>query len=69
MSDQLSQVKGIVGGFYDILSKSHPALERGLVRCTVCKKEKRVDSEQCLRIGWPKCCEYTMQLLSPGKEE
>ena len=40
------------------------ALGRGLVRCGNCGRERKVDSATCLRFGWPKCCGYTMQLVS-----
>lgn len=34
------------------------------VRCNSCFKEQIVNPEHCLRHGWPKCCGYTMSLLS-----
>ena len=42
-----------------------PQMERGRVWCRTCGKTKKVDSATCLRIGWPKCCGYTMTLDSP----
>lgn len=51
-------------GLHDAMAKSHPALQRGLVECQECGKRLTVDSAQCLAGGWPKCCNYTMRLLS-----
>jgi hypothetical protein len=35
---------------------------KGLVRCTVCDHTERVNVFTCLRRGWPKHCEETMQI-------
>ena len=43
----------------------HPKLTRGRVWCTTCGNTKKVDSTECLRSGWPKCCGYTMSIDSP----
>ena len=51
-------------GLYGKMAAAHPALARGLVRCETCKYERRVDSAWCLKNGWPKCCGYTMRLVS-----
>jgi hypothetical protein len=34
------------------------------VRCDKCGCEKRVSFGACLRSGWPKCCGYTMRMLT-----
>lgn len=52
---------------YEKLGKCHPALEKGLVRCTTCGNEKKVDSSECLKRGWPVCCGYTMRLIVNGR--
>jgi hypothetical protein len=51
-------------GLYQTLGTCHPALVRGLVRCGTCGREKKVDSGECIRTGWPKCCNYTMTLVT-----
>ena len=51
-------------GIYDAMAKSHPSLERGMVRCKKCDRTLKVDSARCLREGWPKCCGSTMSLES-----
>ena len=50
--------------YLDMVNGS-PALEQGQVRCRECGKTRKVDSAESLRHGWPKCCGYTMELLSP----
>jgi len=45
-----------------------PKLKRGIVWCTTCGKKSIVDSAQCLRTGWPKCCGYTMTIDSPKEQ-
>lgn len=49
---------------YSKLANCHPALKEGLVKCDKCGKEKKVDSAKCFKDGWPKCCGYTMTLIS-----
>ena len=34
------------------------------VRCDKCSREQRVNFSVCLRTGWPKCCGYTMRLMT-----
>lgn len=34
------------------------------VRCSTCRREERVSFGRCLGEGWPKCCGYTMTLVS-----
>lgn len=46
-----------------------PQLKRGKVWCTVCGKVEKVNSSECLREGWPKCCGYTMTLDSPEERK
>lgn len=50
---------------YDEMAKSHPKLERGQVWCRTCGGTKKVDSAECLRRGWPKCCGETMTIDGP----
>jgi hypothetical protein len=47
------------------LAESTPRLRRGIVWCTVCGRELKVDSAHCLAKGWPMCHGYTMTLDSP----
>jgi len=39
-----------------------------LVRCIHCGKEQTVDFGFCLGKGWPKCCGYTMRLMTQAKD-
>ncbi len=50
---------------YQSLADSHPSLQRGKVWCRTCGREQKVDSAECLRFGWPKCCSYTMTIDHP----
>lgn len=54
---------------HDKIAASHPSLQRGQVWCRTCGREQRVDSAECLRYGWPKCCGYTMTIDRPEKPE
>lgn len=49
---------------YRALVASHPALQRGLVRCLHCGAVCVVDVAKCFREGWPLCCEHTMTLVT-----
>lgn len=42
-----------------------PQLKRGHVWCHKCGRDQKVNSGQCLRHGWPKCCGATMSIQSP----
>lgn len=45
-----------------------PQFQRGVVWCTVCGREQRVDGVRAtLGGGWPTCCGYTMTLDSPAE--
>jgi hypothetical protein len=50
---------------YDDLAASHPKLARGSCWCRICGGHQRVDGAACLRIGWPRCCGYTMTIDPP----
>lgn len=58
-----------MSGLHKRMANSHPALQRGLVRCNVCGSEQRVNPAECLRNGWPTCCVYTMYLVNEDEEE
>jgi hypothetical protein len=49
----------------DSVVESVPQLKRGLVWCRKRKVQQAVDSRDCLRHGWPKCCGETMTIDSP----
>ena len=51
----------------DKLAACHPKLTRGQVWCRTCGRSERVDSAECFRSGWPKCCGYTMTIDSPDE--
>jgi hypothetical protein len=45
-----------------------PQFKRGLVWCTVCGREQRVNGVRAtLGGGWPECCGFTMTLDSPAE--
>lgn len=50
---------------YTNLASSHPSLQRGMVWCRTCGHSQKVDSANCMRSGWPKCCGYTMTIDHP----
>ena len=52
-------------GQYADLTNCHPSVKRGRVWCTKCGRTEKVDSDECFRSGWPKCCGYTMTIDSP----
>lgn len=47
---------------HETLAQSDPSLELGMVYCGKCRRAMKVDSAECLRKGWPKCCGGTMSL-------
>jgi Zn finger protein HypA/HybF involved in hydrogenase expression len=54
-----------VATLHDKLAQSHPKLQRGMVWCRTCGRSEKVDSAECLRTGWPKCCGHTMTIDAP----
>lgn len=50
---------------YEKISASHSSLKRGRVWCRTCRAEQEVNSADCLRNGWPKCCGATMTIDHP----
>lgn len=43
-----------------------PQIKRGIVWCTKCGREQRVNpGEAMFGGGWPKCCGFTMTIDSP----
>ena len=53
-----------------MIGEGIPQIERGMVWCTTCGAEKRVDGLATLNGqngGWPKCCGYTMTIDSPDE--
>jgi Zn finger protein HypA/HybF involved in hydrogenase expression len=52
---------------HENIAASVPQLRRGLVWCTTCGREQKVDSAECLRSGWPKCHGQTMTIDSPDE--
>ena len=53
--------------FYAQAVADNDKLRRGRVWCLTCRRSQLVDSAECLRMGWPKCCGYTMSLDSPDE--
>lgn len=58
-----------MASLHEKLGKCHPSLSRGQVWCTVCGRSEKVDSGECMRNGWPKCCGLTMTIDSPKERE
>lgn len=52
-------------GLYENIVKDCPQLKRGLVWCKQCGSELRVDAIDCLKSGWPICCNVTMTIDHP----
>jgi hypothetical protein len=52
---------------HESLADSHPSLRRGQVWCRSCGATLKVDSAECLRSGWPKCCGETMTIDEPAE--
>jgi Zn finger protein HypA/HybF involved in hydrogenase expression len=53
---------------YNELAKCHPKLTRNQVWCRHCGRTQNIDSGECFRYGWPKCCGYTMTIDSPEEQ-
>lgn len=51
--------------FFQRLVEGVPKLRRRQVWCRTCKHSEYVDSAECLRTGWPKCCGHTMTIDAP----
>jgi len=49
----------------DTLATCHPKLTRGQVWCFKCGRSQKVNTAECFRSGWPKCCGETMSIDSP----
>ena len=56
-----------IKNLHENIVKHVPKLKRGQVWCRECGSTKKVDSAECLRSGWPLCCEYTMTIDSPNE--
>lgn len=53
---------------HETLGNCHPQLSRSKVWCKTCGREQSVNSAECLRSGWPKCCGYTLTIGIPEPE-
>jgi len=51
-----------IDGLYGRIVNENISLQIGLVYCQKCGRVIQVDSAECLRKGWPKCCGETMSL-------
>lgn len=51
--------------FYQNIVDKNPKLQAGIVYCHKCGHTYKVDSAECLRVGWPSHCGYTMSLDKP----
>lgn len=58
-----------VANLHDNIAQSDPKLARGRVWCTRCDRSQEVDSAECLRKGWPRCCGATMSIDSPAERK
>lgn len=68
-TDLARRFLGAASNLHEKIVDDVPQLKRGLVWCRTCRREQRVDSAECLRSGWPKCCGYTMIVNHPDTWE
>jgi hypothetical protein len=54
---------------YKLIVSMDPKLKRNKVWCHKCGHEQDVDSAECLRFGWPKCCDQTMSIDWPEERK
>ena len=52
-----------------IAAAAPPQLARGRVWCRACGASHQVNAAECLRNGWPRCCDATMTIDSPEEQE
>ena len=67
--DALERLARSATGLHEKIVADVPELQRGLVWCRACRRERKVDSADCLRNGWPKCCGGTMTINHPNTWE
>ena len=62
----MCDIKEMMGfDLYKNIVKEVPKLARNRVWCHECGRSIQVNSEACLRHGWPECCGITMSIDSP----
>ena len=54
---------------HETMVKQIPQLSRGQVWCRQCGRTQRTDSADAQRLGWPKCCGFTMTIDSPEEQK
>ena len=54
---------------YKKIANCHPKLTCGQVWCRECGRTQKVNSEDSLQNGWPKCCGYTVTIDSPEEQK
>lgn len=52
--------KSVFDGLYNL-----PQVKRGVLWCTQCGYNIKVDMAECMAMGFPTCCGYTMTMDSP----
>lgn len=57
-----------IAALHDKIADSHPKLRRGQVWCKTCGRTQKVDSADCLRHGWPKCCHGHTMTIDPPEQ-
>lgn len=65
MADRFEQRRD----WFDRTAEPTDKLRRGRVWCRTCGRSEAVDSAECLRSGWPKCCGYTMTIDAPDERK
>ena len=68
MSDTLQRFLDGPRNLHQKIVDDVPALKRGQVWCWECRRTTQVNSAECLRSGWPKCCGSTMSIDPPREE-
>jgi hypothetical protein len=69
ISELIKNTISSILGMYQDAVQSSPALSREMVWCKNCGRSMKVNSVECLKHGWPKCCNQTMTIDSPKERE
>lgn len=65
----LSHIADIAANLHKNIVNDVPKLKRGQIWCHKCGHSENINSEVCLRYGWPKHCGETMSIDSPEERK